>query len=193
MTQKTHPTPPEASALFDQYLVTLAQSGDRRALDRLARRWYPRLLRSARRYVGDANAAESLAQDCWLAISRGIAKLREPAKFAPWAFGILRRLGADRIKHSKSRSQAIEEQPGAEQSCDPSQEDRAAISQAFALLSHDHRFAAHLYFVEGLKLREIALAADVSVGTAKSRIFHARRQLKAALHPIDPSPSGELL
>ena len=33
----------------------------------------------------------------------------------------------------------------------------------------------------GLTLAEVAAAVGVPVGTAKSRIFHARRRLKAAL------------
>ena len=45
--------------------------------------------------------------------------------------------------------------------------------------------AAHLYFVEGLKLCEIAEVQDVPTGTAKTRLFHARRKLKAALGETD--------
>ena len=43
------------------------------------------------------------------------------------------------------------------------------------------RFAAHLFFVEGLTLAEIAEVQSIPEGTAKSRLFHARRKLKAAL------------
>ena len=45
----------------------------------------------------------------------------------------------------------------------------------------DHRLAAILYFGEGLSLNEIAAVTDVPVGTAKSRIFHARQHLKSRL------------
>ncbi|MEL6876923.1 MAG: sigma-70 family RNA polymerase sigma factor [Pseudomonadota bacterium] len=173
----------DASALFDQYLVVLAQSGDREAGERLARRWHPRLARAARRYVGDAHAAEGLAQECWLAIARGIQGLRDPARFAPWAFGILRRKGADEIASNMRQRTAFADVEAPERAIEAAQEDKAAIAQAFARLAPDQRFAAHLHFVEGLTLREIAEAADIPLGTAKSRLFHARRQLKAALNP----------
>ena len=65
-----------------------------------------------------------------------------------------------------------------------SQNEGAAISQAFAALPADQRFAAHLHFVEGLTLKEIADIQSIPEGTAKSRLFHARRKLKAALNPI---------
>ena len=38
-----------------------------------------------------------------------------------------------------------------------------------------------LYFSEGLTLAEPAAATGVPVGTAKSRIFHARQHLKDLL------------
>lgn len=56
-----------------------------------------------------------------------------------------------------------------------------AIRQAFATLPAGQRLAAHLFYVEGLTLGEIAIATEVPLGTAKSRLFHARLRLKAAL------------
>jgi DNA-directed RNA polymerase specialized sigma24 family protein len=61
-------------------------------------------------------------------------------------------------------------------------EDRVAIDQAMARLSIEHRAAALLHFGEGLTLAEVAAATGVPLGTAKSRIFHARRLLAAALN-----------
>lgn len=191
MARKRSSPAPDAAALFDQYLVVLAQSGDRLAGERLAQRWHPRLLRSARRYVGDVEDAESLAQECWLAIARGLAGLRDPARFAPWAFGILRRRGADRIGKAVNRRANISEGELPEQTIAAPQEDRLAIAQAFAGLPPDQRFAAHLHFVEGLTLAEIAEAADIPLGTAKTRLFHARRRLKAALSPTPELTRGE--
>ena len=188
MTQKSHPSrSPNAAALFDEMLVVMAQSGDRNAAERLAKRWYPRLARAARRYVGDADEAEALAQECWLGIARGLSRLRDPTRFAPWAFGILRRLGADRIAKAVRERKHLDADAELEGCIPARQDDRAAIAQAFALLPPDQRFAAHLHFVEGLTLREIAQVQAIAEGTAKSRLFHARRKLKAAL-----SPSNEL-
>ena len=68
-----------------------------------------------------------------------------------------------------------------EEAQSPRQSDALAIAEAFARLPPDQRLAAHLHFVEGLTLGEIAAVQDVPEGTAKSRLFHARRTLKAAL------------
>jgi RNA polymerase sigma factor (sigma-70 family) len=168
-----------SDAAFDGLLVTLAQAGDRAAADRLARRWHPRLLRTGRRLVG-AERAPGAVQDCWLAILRGLPGLRDPARFAPWAFAILHRRCADAIR----RAQA--ERRSDRSVADPAPvygapDEVIAITQAMAALPPDQRLAAQLFFVEGLTLAEIAEVQRVPEGTAKSRLFHARRRLKAAL------------
>jgi len=163
-------------------LVTLARSGDRAAANRLAARWYPRLMRTALRLVQDRSDAEEAVQEAWAGICRGWPRLSDPAMFPGWAFGILRRKCVDRIRKSqteRNRTAPIEAAP------EPSQpargELRVEIDQALAGLSDDHRLAAILYFGEGLSLNEIAAVTDVPVGTAKSRIFTARQHLKSRL------------
>ncbi|RGP40917.1 hypothetical protein BPTFM16_01211 [Altererythrobacter insulae] len=165
--------------LYDELLVTMARSGDQRAANLLVRRWQPRLLRSARRYANDAGLAEQLAQDCWVGIWTGLPKLRDPSKFAPWAFTILRKKGADMIKAQVIERQIVSNNEP--EAMPATQDDGIALAQAFAGLTPDHRLAAHLFFVEGLALCEIAHVQSVPIGTAKSRLFHARRQLKQAL------------
>ena len=172
-------------------LVVMAQSGDRAAGERLATRWYPRLLRSARRYVGVSEDAEALAQDCWMAIARGLVGLSDPSRFAPWAFGILRKLGASRVRALVRERVYVEPNAVPDDASPARQEDRVAIAQAFERLPADQRFAAHLFFIEGLTLSEIAQACSIPIGTAKSRLFHARRQLKEALSPQTESHQGE--
>ncbi len=177
MTQK-RPRLPHSGPLYDELLVVLIQSGDHSAAERLYRRWHPRLIRTAWRYTGDTGLAEQLAQDCWVAVWRGIGRIRDPAKFGPWVFGILRRKGADQIRKSKREAGTeIDE----ESVVSPQQEDALALREAFATLPADQSLAGHLHFVEGLHLSEIAEVQGVPEGTAKSRIFHARRKLKAAL------------
>ena len=181
MTQSARPRrPSDAALLFDEMLVVLAQSGDRTALERLFRRWNPRLVRAARRYCGNEEGALDLAQECWIAIVKQLNALREPARFRSFAFAVLHRRGADylrkayRDRDAMAQQEAVPAHTGA-----PSE--RVAINQAFASLPADQRLAAHLHFVEGLTLAEIAQVQSIPEGTAKSRLFHARRKLKAAL------------
>jgi RNA polymerase sigma-70 factor (ECF subfamily) len=172
--------PPASARLYDELLVTLVQSGDRRAGERLAARWQPRLARTARRLLGEEEASLAAVQEAWLSILRGIGSLRDPARFAPWAFGILRRRCADRIRRVQAE-RARSGESAHEPALPASAEEGIAIRQAFAALPPDQRLAAQLFFVEGLTLAEIAEVQEVPPGTAKTRLFHARRKLKAAL------------
>lgn len=172
---------PASGEVYEELLVTMIWSGDRRASERLAARWQPRLIRTARRLLGDREQARSAVQESWLSIMRGIHSLRDPAKFAPWAFGILHRRCSDAIRSNQRGRAHIRDDAEIEGVTDPQDDDGIAIRQAFALLSPDHRIAAQLFFVEGLTLAEIAEVAAVPTGTVKSRLFHARQHLKAAL------------
>lgn len=184
---------PQSAALFDEMLVVLVQRGDRHAGERLYRRWAPRLARAARRYCASEDNAQDLAQECWLAIWKGLPGLRTPARFRSYAFAVLHRRGADHLRRVIRDRDALSDE-AAESVGDKVDEtsseasDKTAIGQAFSRLPPDQRLAAHLHFVEGLTLREIAEVQRIPEGTAKSRLFHARRKLKAAL---DPTHKGE--
>lgn len=170
----------DTGQVYDELLVTLIWSGDRQAASRLARRWYPRLLRTAKRLLGEEEAALGVVQETWLSILRGIDGLRDPARFAPWAFRILHRRCADAIRKTQAMRAARAEAPP-DIGTPPRSEEAIIIRQAFAALPEDQRLTAQLFFVEGLTLAEIAEVANVPEGTVKSRLFHARRRLKAAL------------
>ena len=197
MTQSPrHTDAPRSGELFDELLVLLAQQGDRQALERLHARWNPKLARAALRFTGDPELARDLVQECWIGIWKGIKRLRDPARFRSYVFAILHRRGSDHVRKA-IKDRAAAEPPSAD---DPpifaraTQTDRIAIQQAFAALPPDQRLAAHLHFVEGLTLREIADVQGLAIGTAKSRLFHARRKLKEALgEPFTEPAKGELL
>ncbi|MEO1303623.1 MAG: sigma-70 family RNA polymerase sigma factor [Pseudomonadota bacterium] len=172
----------ETERVYDELLVTLARTGDQKAANRLAARWYPRLLRTALRLLRDRNDAEEAVQEAWTGICRGWPRLSDPAMFPGWAFGILRRKCVDRIRHAqadRARSAPMEAAP--EPSEPARAELRVEIDQALIELSEEHRLAAILYFGEGLSLNEIAAITDIPVGTVKSRLFKARQLLKSHL------------
>lgn len=191
MTKLSRPSPkhnrsgqPVSAALYDEWLVLMAKAGEPVAAERLYKRWNPRLARAARRYGMSDEAARDLAQESWLAIFKGLVRLKDPKRFRAYAFAVLHRRGIDHIRSSLRERDAMGEQanegaPAVQESIS----ERMVISQAFAQLAPDLRVAAHLHFVEGLTLREIAEVQDIPEGTAKSRIFHARRKLKQALGP----------
>ena len=61
----------DTGRIFDELLLISARAGDRRAGERLAARWQPRLLRTARRLLRDEDEAVEAVQNAWAAICRG--------------------------------------------------------------------------------------------------------------------------
>lgn len=171
-----------SARVYEELLVTLARAGNRRAAERLAARWYPRLMRTAMVLLQDRDQAEDAVQEAWFGICRGWTGLHDAALFPAWAFSILRRKCADRIRREMRQRARTEPMDGAsEPARECAGELRASLSQALGSLSEDHRLTALLYFAEGLSLKEIAAATGVPVGTAKSRLFYARKHLKSTL------------
>ncbi|MBD2842435.1 RNA polymerase sigma factor [Erythrobacter rubeus] len=184
MTEKSRPLVPQSGVLFDELLVVMVQQGDRQALERLHGRWNARLVRAAYRFTGDSDLARDLVQECWIGIWKGIAGLRDPARFRSYAFAILHRRGADHLRKQGRIPETTDAAPP-EPSQQAVQGEALALRQAFDALPPDQRLAAHMHFIEGMTLTEIAAVQDIPTGTAKSRLFHARRKLKDAL-TLDP-------
>lgn len=172
----------DTERIFDELLLTRIQAGDRRAGERLAARWQPRLMRTAFRLLRDEEQARVAVQEAWAGICKGWRGLRGPNRFPAWAYTILHRRCADRIRATqRQRTVFSDAELCREEAIGPRAEDKVTLDQAFDRLRPDHRIAAILYFSEGLTAREIASVTSVPLGTAKTRIFHARKQLQLAL------------
>ena len=99
----------QATVLIDAYLVIAAKNGDRAAAESLAHRWRPRLLRTARRLLGDAALAEDVVQEAWISIARGIGRLIDPDRFPAFSFQILHRPCVHPISKRSKETYGIEE------------------------------------------------------------------------------------
>src|SRR5918995_2356062 len=106
---------------LDEYLVSLSQAGSSEALDGLARRWTPRLLRYAARVLGGSDSAEAardVVQETWIGAIRGLRGLRDPAQFPAWIYGIATRKCADAIR-ANTRRRRLDVQVAAAESSRP--------------------------------------------------------------------------
>ena len=177
----------DSERIFDEYLVTAAQAGDRDALARLVARWQPRLLRHAWRVIGDAERARDMAQEAWVEILRSLAGLDDPAAFPAWAYRIVTRR-CQRLFHRSTREPFEPEEAGdgvAIQTPDHHSAEFAfelsQVIEAIAALPAAQRSALALFYTEDLSVAEIAIALDIPPGTVKTRLMHARRKVRALL------------
>jgi RNA polymerase sigma-70 factor (ECF subfamily) len=185
-------------------LVRHAQDGDREAMERLLETFQDRVWRRALYRLGDQDEAWEVAQEVFIICFRKLRQFRGDAQFWTW----LARIVDNQVKNRQAwwrrrgrgvtfslsdlgRGDAEEEQtwdPPAEQPSPRRQaaarEEMAALENAMARLSEEHREVLLLRFADDLSYEEIADTLQVSLGTVKSRINRARGELRELMKDI---------
>lgn len=171
---------------IDSKLVLEFQSGNKKALVQLVKRWHKIFCDKAFWIVKDADVSKDIAQESWKLIIAKIGDLKHPERFGSWALRIVYNKSFDSIrKASKARQVAedykYEQSVLIEETNTDLDDKKIKILQAVNELSKDHQNIIKLFYVNDYSLKEIASILNISVGTAKSRLFHAREKLKNIL------------
>jgi RNA polymerase sigma-70 factor (ECF subfamily) len=165
----------------DTAIVARAAAGDRDAFAALVAPRAERALRTARGILGNEAEAHDAAQEALVAAWVNLPRLRDPSRFDAWLHRLLVNACREMLRRRK-RSREIPadaDVPSADFS--GGSLETASVKAAFNRLSIDERSILLLHHLHGLPLDEVARHLDVPVGTAKSRLWHARRSLERAL------------
>jgi RNA polymerase sigma-70 factor, ECF subfamily len=178
-----------APRIFEEYLVASAQAGSQDALNQLALRWTPRLLRHAAHLLGSAEPAPDVVQDTWISVMKGIRHLNDPAHFPGWVYAIATRRCADVIR-ARTRYRRIETQLASDAEIASSEipntnDQYTEVEKAMATLSGEQRALISMYYTDELGIDEISAALNIPTGTVKSRLFTARLTLKTVIERKD--------
>jgi RNA polymerase sigma-70 factor (ECF subfamily) len=170
--------------MVQRELVELARSGDRDAFSALAASVVDRLYATAVLILRDHSVADDATQETLVRAWRDLPSLRDPDRFDAWLRRLLVNACRDEGRRHRRRSPEMTLLPIHEPAVGDSSvmlANRDALERGFRRLSPDHRAAVVLHHYLGLSLPEVADATDVPIGTAKSRVHHATRALRAAL------------
>ena len=165
---------------LDDYLVLLAQSGSQEAFARLVARWSPKLLAFAARTLGSTEAAKDVVQDTWESAVRGLSRLDDPARFGPWLYAIASRKCTDALRTKYRHARNVAAAADAPRETVENADGALDLAAALKGLPSEQRVAVSLYFGEGMSVAEIAAATGAPPGTVKSRLFAARKALRAS-------------
>jgi len=170
-------------AIADELLVLACQEGRSEAFRQLHARWQAPLWRHARRLTGREDAAWDVIQEAWLAIAGGLHRLRDPGGFRAWAYTIVTRRAADWCAMRRREPEAVDghDIPAPAPDDDGSVTAVAALQRALRQLSGERRALLSLRYVDEFQLREIAAILGMPEGTVKSRLYHAREELRAVM------------
>ncbi len=163
-------------------LVIRARQGDSQAYEGLVKRFQDMAVGYAYALLGNWQEAEDAAQDAFVSAYYGLIKLRDAAAFPGWFRRIVYTQANRRLRAPQPLLVSldhVEELAVA----DTAQwlEQRQLQDQIAALidtLSAPQRTVLLLYYMNDFGQQEIADFLEIPLGTVKSRLYHARKQLK---------------
>ena len=182
----------------DLPLVERCQSGDISAFDDLVRAHRDRVYRLVYRILGGGDGVEDVAQEVFLRAYSKIGKFRCESPFSTWLTRIAVNCSISHLKSQRSirffhidMFSRDEGYPSSAEIPVERSEKCEKLYCAIDSLSPKQRAVIILHYFEEYSCEEIAGIFNCSVGTVKSRLFHARRKLKELLEPY--LRSGEWL
>ncbi len=143
----------------------------------------PKLRVQALALTRNRAAAEDLVQD---AVANALAaqdSFTPGTNFAAWMHRILRNRFISTLRKQRETTD-IEDLPASAFAVGATHEDRMVLKElgrAVNRLPSDQREALFMVVLQGMSYEDVAAATGCAVGTAKSRVFRARRQLQAWL------------
>lgn len=167
--------------IFDGLLVLQYRSGHKEAFRLLVARHHKKLCKHAYWYTHDIDVAQDVAQECWGVIVTKLHTLKNPNVFGSWALRIVTRKALNYLKKEQREMRKRSEFQWSHTKEEDHEIQEAMIrklGKAMSELTVDQRQVLHLFYKEALSLREISTILDISEGTVKSRMFHARERLK---------------
>ena len=183
------PVPPS-----DVELVGQALAGSQEAYYALVSRYSTPAVNLAARIVGDRALAEDLAQEAFVRAFERMASYDRSRRFSSWFLQIVHNVTIDQLRRRRIHTVSIDEPDTAGHSrfvvqasngAPDVQAERsalaAALEQALQTIRPEYRTAVVLRYQEGMSHPEIAEVMSLPVGTVKTYLHRARKELATAM------------
>jgi len=176
---------------LDPSIVERARRGDLEAFESIVRDRMNAVYRLTLAIVGNEADAADATQDAFVAAWRQVRSLRDASRVDAWLGRIA--INAARMVVRGRRRRSVREIRGVDAAAipavvdpastgfSPAERDGRALAAALERLDPDRRVILALRHLEGRGIPEIAAILGIPEGTAKSRLFSARKALLAAL------------
>jgi len=171
---------------LDTALIQRVSQGDKGAMRILYDRYAPNLRRFITRWIANENDASDVLHDTMIDVWRSAERFAGRSSVKSWMFSIARNKAIDRNRKGvrtvfgEPDLDAKDDGPQPEELMSAFQ-DAAQVRACVDKLSPPQKAAIHLAFFEDLTYQEIAEIEKCPVGTVKTRIMHAKKQLLRCL------------
>jgi RNA polymerase sigma-70 factor (ECF subfamily) len=171
-----------AQAAADAALLARARSGDADAFGMLVAARVSQMLRLARAILRNEADARDVVQEAFISAWQHLPQLRDETRFDAWLHTVVANRSRDVLRRrGRVREIAIDGIDLRQADPAPDALERAAVLAAFDRLPLADRHILAIHHLEGRTVEQIARALSIPVGTAKSRLYAARRALERAL------------
>ncbi|MDP1563413.1 MAG: RNA polymerase sigma factor [Pirellulaceae bacterium] len=171
-----------------ELLVIQTQAGDERAAADLFELWNPSVLSFVNQRILNSQDANDVAQESWLAIMKGLNRLRDAATFPAWSLQIVHHKHTDFIRRQirerenlKGRHQQLQ----AEQTTSTAAQHQSqmadvgrAVEQEIGQLPLEDRRLLTLFYHQAMSIEEVSKITGRSVAAVKSKLFQLRQKIK---------------
>lgn len=176
----------------DADIVKAVLDGDPDEYEKLVVKYQKPIVNYICRMIRDYQLALDLAQDVFIKAYESLDSYDSKYKFSTWIYRIASNHTIDYIRKKKLDTSSIDkpirtsdgEMDFQVETHSPSPEDLvrgreigSALEEAVGKLSEDYRELIVLRHLNGLSYVEIAEVQNIPIGTVKTRLFRARREL----------------
>ena len=184
-------------SVSDQQLIQQSISGNRDSFDVLVRRYQDRLVHSLEHALGSREDACDAAQQAFVSAWSRLDSFRQDASFYSWLYRIAMNAAISGKRKQRLATTSLDKHvevtgtPPVDGSIDanPGHQMESAervrlVQQALQELAEEFRQPLVLKEMDGFSYEEIASILDIPIGTVRSRIFRARRELTERLQRV---------
>lgn len=173
----------------EQLPVAAARAGDSDAWAALFRRYQLPLYVYVVELVHNEQTALDVVQETFINATRYIRSLRDDAKFGSWLFSIAHQKCQQHWRKPRREEVPADDEHETDLGVDDTapfdllirREQEEEFMSVLNQLSEAHRSVVLLHFLEEFSLEQIADITGVSVGTVKSRLHYAKKELRKLL------------
>ena len=164
----------------EDLLVIAAQRGNHKAFETLVLMYQQPLFRFAFKISNDHEIACDAVQDAWIKATKNLRQLNDPRAFKSWIYRLVKWRVTDllrvQVKHSSRFDNEASENLAVES---PAAADgQSELIQAINRLPALEKQMIHLFYLDEMKITDVAIILDIPAGTVKSRLNRARKLLQ---------------
>lgn len=164
----------------DAAAINKIQKGEKEAFRFLVETYQNQAVAHAAAILGNREDAQDAAQEAFIDAFRFLKGFDKTRRFYPW-FYVLLRNRCYKMTAKRRETQDLEDLEIIEPNTGLPREEQIALEKALLALSAEDREIITLKYLDGLSYDEIAARLEIPRGTVMSRLFYARKQLRAKL------------